>query len=169
MFFFPPFALAAQSNLERVVNGSYTPSHDYDLIHQRIEVKNFDWDSTAFDGRVGTTVVSLRPGLDAVVLDMGRRLEVRTVTGPRNAPLEFSRPGDSLVVRLARPAGFGDTVRFTINYHGRIQQGRGLYFFPEEPGQAAPPPAGVQRRRDRRESALAPHLWLAPTTKPPGS
>jgi len=28
--------LAAQTNLERVVNGGFTPSHDYDLIHQRI-------------------------------------------------------------------------------------------------------------------------------------
>ena len=47
---------AAQSNLERVVNGGYTPSHDFDLIHQRIEVRNFDWDSTSLDGRVTTTV-----------------------------------------------------------------------------------------------------------------
>ena len=28
--------LAGQTNLERVVNGGYTASHDYDLIHQRI-------------------------------------------------------------------------------------------------------------------------------------
>jgi aminopeptidase N len=123
----------AQTNLERVVNGSYTPSHDYDLSHQRIEVKNFDWDSTSFDGRVTTTVVSRRPGLDSVILDMERRLEVRGVTG-RGKALRYDRPGDSLVVRLARPAAFGDTVRFTVNYHGRIVQGRGLYFFKEEPG-----------------------------------
>jgi aminopeptidase N len=123
----------AQTNLERVVNGSFTPSHDYDLLHQRIEVKNFNWDSTSFDGRVTTTVISRRPGLDAVVLDMERRLEVRSVTG-RGRTLTYDRPGDSLVVRLARPAAFGDTVRFTVDYHGRIAQGRGLYFFKEEPG-----------------------------------
>ena len=29
----------------------------------------------------------------------------------------------------ARPAAFGDTVRFTVDYHGRIRQGYGLYFF----------------------------------------
>ena len=69
-----------QSNAERILNGHYTPSHDFDLIHQRIEVKNFDWDSTSFDGRVTTTVASLRPGLQRVVLDMERRLEVRSVT-----------------------------------------------------------------------------------------
>ena len=123
----------AQTNLERVLNGAFTPSHDYDLVHQRIEVKNFDWDSTSFDGRVTTTVVSRRPGLEAVVLDMERRLEVRAVTA-RGKALGHDRPGDSLVVRLARPVAFGDTVRFTVDYHGRIAQGRGLYFFKEEPG-----------------------------------
>ena len=124
--------LAAQTNLERVVNGALTPSHDYDLVHQRIEVRNFDWDSTAFDGRVTTTVVSLRPGLDSLVLDMGRTLEVRRVTDAARRALAFARPGDSLVVRLPRPAGFGDTVRFTVDYHGRIRQGYGLYFFRDE-------------------------------------
>jgi aminopeptidase N len=127
--------LAAQSNLERVVNGALTPSHDYDLIHQRIDVRNFDWDSTSFDGRVTTTVVALRAGLDAVVLDMGRMLEVRRLTpvcarrAAACAPLTFARSNDTLVVRLAQPAAFGDTVRFTVDYHGRSRQGYGLYFF----------------------------------------
>ncbi len=129
-----PAALAAQSNLERVVNGSYTPSHDFDLVHQRIEAKNFDWDSTAFDGRVTTTLVSLRPRLDSVVLDMGRQLEVRSVTGARGRSLPYGRPGDSLVIRLTSPAGFRDTVRFTVDYRGRVTHGRGLYFFKEESG-----------------------------------
>jgi aminopeptidase N len=122
----------AQSNAELVLNGRYTPSHDYDLIHQRIELRGFDWDSTAFDGRVTTTVVSRRPGLDAVRFDMNRRLEVRRVTGPNNTELRFERPGDTLVVYPKRPAGFGDTVRFTVGYHGRIAQGHGLYFFKDE-------------------------------------
>ncbi len=79
-------------------------------------------------------MVALRSGLEAVVLDMGRTLEVRSVTPVcarrRACPtLAFDRPGDSLVVRLARPAAFGDTVRFTVDYHGRIRQGYGLYFF----------------------------------------
>ncbi len=128
----PP--LTAQSNLERVVNGAFTASHDYDLIHQRIEVGNFDWDSTTFDGRVTTTLVSLRPALDSIVLDMGRTLEVRSVTpscraGRRCPGLAYTRPGDSLVVRLGQPAALGDTVRFRVDYHGRNRQGYGLYFF----------------------------------------
>ncbi|HEX5963436.1 MAG TPA: M1 family aminopeptidase [Gemmatimonadales bacterium] len=126
---------AQQSNAERILSGRDTPSHDYDLIHQRIEVANFDWDAAAFDGKVATTLVSLRPGLDSVVLNMGRRLAVRSVTSSaKAAPLRFARVGDSIVVRLSRSAGFRDTVRFTIDYHGRITQGRGLYFFKSEPG-----------------------------------
>jgi aminopeptidase N len=117
-----------------VVNGWDTPSHDYDLIHQRIEVGHFDWDSTSFDGRVITTLVAKRDGFDAVRLDMERKLEVRAVTGRASEKLRYDRPGDTLVVRLPRAVAWGDTVRFTIAYHGRITQGRGLYFFKEEPG-----------------------------------
>jgi aminopeptidase N len=129
-----------QTNAERILSGRDTPSHDYDLIHQRIEVANFDWDNTAFDGKVTTTVVSLRPGLDSIVMDMGRRLAVRRVTGAvgrsggRAVPLQFKRPGDSLVVRLSKPAGLRDTVRFTVDYYGKVTHGRGLYFFKAEPG-----------------------------------
>ena len=36
--------------------------------------------------------------------------------------------------RLPKPARFRDTVRFTIDYRGRITHGRGLYFFKAEPG-----------------------------------
>ncbi|HET7424431.1 MAG TPA: hypothetical protein VFJ92_12785, partial [Gemmatimonadales bacterium] len=117
-----------------MVNGWDTPSHDYDLIHQQIEVSNFDWDSTSFDGRVTTTLVAKRDGFDAVHLDMERKLEVRTVTGRPNEALKFDRPGDTLLVRLPRAVGWGDTVRFTVAYHGRITQGRGLYFFKQEAG-----------------------------------
>jgi aminopeptidase N len=128
---------AQQTNAERILSGRDTPSHDYDLVHQRIEVRNFDWDATAFDGRVTTTVVSRRRGLASVALDMGRRLAVRRITGPCKPrtscpPLRFARPGDTLVVQLAKPAGFGDTVRFTVEYRGKITHGRGLYFFKAE-------------------------------------
>ena len=132
-----------QTNAERILSGRDIPSHDYDLIHQRIEVANFDWDATAFDGKVTTTVVSLRPGLDSIVMDMGRRLAVRSVTMESRSrvrsPLRFARLGDTLIVRLAKAAGFRDTVRFTVDYHGKITQGRGLYFFKAEPGRAHRP------------------------------
>src|SRR2546423_7363360 len=71
--------VAAQSNAERVVNDAYTRSHDYDLVHQRIEVRNFDWDSTSLDGRATPTLGALRPGLDSAVFDAGKGLAVSRV------------------------------------------------------------------------------------------
>ncbi len=145
---------AQQTNAERILSGRDTPSHDYDLIHQRIEVGNFDWDKTAFDGKVALTIVSLQPRLDSVVLDMGRQLVVRRVTmgcqqqGGRCMPvrpsarppaLRYRRSGDTLVVRLPRMAAFRDTIRFRVEYRGKITHGRGLYFFKAEPGRAHRP------------------------------
>src|SRR5438445_6509840 len=112
------FPLVAQSNGARMANDAYTRSHDYDLIHQRIEVRNFDWDSTSLDGRVTTTLVALRPGLDSVILDAGKRLEVRQVVGAN--VVRFATHGDTLVVYPAHPVAFHDTLRFTIEYHARL-------------------------------------------------
>ncbi len=125
--------VAAQSNAERMANDRYTRSHDYDLLHQSIRLGRFDWDSTAFDGEVVTTLAALRPGLDSVVLDAGHLLDVRSVTGA-GGRLAFSRHGDTLAVRLARPAAYHDTVRFTITYRGIIENGRGLTFKKAEAG-----------------------------------
>ncbi len=124
--------IAAQSNAERVVNDAYTRSHDYDLVHQRIEVRNFDWDSTSLDGRVTTTLVALRAGLDSVILDAGKRLVVSRVVDARGTSLRSAAHGDTLVVYPARPLAFRDTLRFSIDYHARIDNGRGLTFIEPE-------------------------------------
>src|SRR5437016_722490 len=122
----------AQSNAELVTNDAYTRSHDYDLVHQRIEVRNFDWDSTSLDGRVTTTLVALRPGLDSVVLDAGKGLVVSRVVDARGTALRSTAHGDTLVVYSARPLAFHDTLRFSIDYHARIDNGRGLTFIEPE-------------------------------------
>ena len=72
---------AAQSNAERMANDRYSRSHDYDLIHQRIEVSGFDWKQTAFNGRVTMTVRALRSRFDSVIVDAGRLLEIRSEIG----------------------------------------------------------------------------------------
>ena len=125
-------AVAAQSNAERMANDHYTRSHDYDLIHQRIEVSNFDWDSTSFEGKVVTTLVARRAGLDSVILDAGAKLVLKNVTGVGGATLRTARHGDTLVVFLAKPLAFGDSARFTITYHGVVQNGRGLTYIDTE-------------------------------------
>lgn len=125
-------SVAAQSNAERMANDRYTRSHDYDLVDQRISLWDFDWDSTAFEGRVTTTLVALRPGLDSVILDAGSRLKIGTVADRAGRPLRTASHGDTLVVYLPRPLAFRDTARFTITYHGRVENGRGLTFIQNE-------------------------------------
>ncbi|MGH7622382.1 MAG: M1 family metallopeptidase, partial [Gemmatimonadaceae bacterium] len=105
-----------------------TRSHDYDLLHQRIELRNFSWDSTSLDGRVTTSLASRRAGLDSVVLDAAAGIDVRKATDARGAALRTTRAGDTLVVHLSHPLPFGDSTRFTIDYHARIENGRGLTF-----------------------------------------
>src|SRR5690348_6265851 len=90
-------AQAGNANLERVTNDAYTRSHDYDLVHQRIAVRDFNWDSLSFKGRVATTLVSRKPALDSVILDAGSRLRIRSVTTAANATVRTSRHGDTLV------------------------------------------------------------------------
>src|SRR5438445_690019 len=97
----------AQSNAELITNDAYTRSHDYHLVHQRIEVRNFDWDSTSFDGRVTTTLVPLRPGLDSVILAAGSRLAVARIAARRGATLRSARHGDTLVVYPAAAGARG--------------------------------------------------------------
>jgi aminopeptidase N len=123
-----PRTAAAQSNAERMATDWYTPSHDYDLLHQRIELGNFDWDSTSFDGKVATTLVALRAGMDSVILDAGPKLRLSSAINSRGDSLRTARAGDTLVVFLPTPVAFGDTVRFTLAYHARIESGRGLTF-----------------------------------------
>lgn len=124
--------LRAQTNAELVLGNRYGRSHDYDLVHQRIELRNFDWDSLAFDGRVATTLVSRRAGLAEVRLDAGPLLRIRRVAGRSGVGLRYTHAGDTLRVRLPRPAAPGDTVRFTVTYHGRVENGRGLTFIPSD-------------------------------------
>ena len=147
-------SLPAQSNTERVANDHYGRSHDYDLVHERIELRNFDWDSTSFDGSVAVTLRALRPAFDSVVLDAGHLLAVGAVKD-RAGTLAFAAHGDTLVVRLRKPAAMGDTVRFTIAYHGVVENGRGLTFLEEDGG----PPRRPQQIWSQGE-AEDNHLWF---------
>lgn len=121
-------ALSAQSNAELMANDHYTRSHDYDLIHQRIAVSAFNWDSLSFQGSVVTTLVALRPAFDSIVMDEGALLANQSVVDRAGRALRTARHGDTLVVFPATPAGFGDTLVFTVTYRGKIKNGSGLTF-----------------------------------------
>ena len=125
-------ASAQNPNLESIANDRYTRSHDYDLVHQRIVVRDFNWDSTSFTGSVTTTLVALRPAMDSVVLDAGSLLDITRVAAS-GAALRSARHGDTLVVFFAKPAAFGDTLTFTIDYGGKVDNGQGLTYIDERP------------------------------------
>ena len=143
----PAASVPTQSDAERVATAYDTRSHDYDLVHQRIELSAVSWDSTSFIGRVTTILVARRPGLDSVTLDAGARLDISRVTTPQGAVLRTGRSRDTLVVHLARPAAMDDTVRFIVDYHAHIANGRGLTFIEPEGRSHRPNRSGVRARR----------------------
>ncbi|HEY7681689.1 MAG TPA: M1 family aminopeptidase [Gemmatimonadales bacterium] len=141
------FPLHAQSNAERIANDRYSRSHDFDLLHERIEVRDFDWAGLRFNGRVTITVRALRPAFDSVVLDAGALLAIDQIAGPGRAGgrpaaadgYRFEHIRDTLIVHLPRPAGFGDTVRFTIDYRAAVKNGHGLTFIDADSAEPARP------------------------------
>jgi aminopeptidase N len=120
--------LIAQVPATWVPANGETPSHDYDLIHQQIELRDFSWDSTSLNGRVVTTLSARRAALDSVVLDAAPGIAIIGATDADGRTLRTAHVGDTIVVHLAKPIRFGDTTRFTLNYHARIDNGHGLTF-----------------------------------------
>jgi len=146
--------LAAQSNAERMANDHYSRSHDYDLVHERVELSAFNWDSTSFEGQLAVTLVALRPAFDSVILDAGHLLRIGAVTD-RGVALAWSAAGDTLVVHLRRAAGLGDTVRFRLSYHGVVENGNGLTYIEADTA----PPRRPQQIWSQGEDDNN-HLWF---------
>jgi len=148
--------LAGQDNTERIVNERDSRSHDFDLLHQRIELRDFDWDSLGFSGRVTTTLRALRPGFDSVVLDAGELLRVDAVsTAGGKTPLRWVQVRDTLVVFLDRVRAIGDTVGLAVEYRGRVRNGRGLTFI-----EADSLPPYRPRQIWSQGEAMDNHLWF---------
>ena len=145
----------AQSNAERMATDRYSRSHDYDLLHERIEVGEFDWERRGFAGRVELTMRALRSRFDSVIVDAGRLLQLIEVTDERGASLAYGRYGDTLAVRLPRPVGFGDSVRIRIAYRGTVENGKGLTFI-EADSLPFPRPRQVYSQGE----AMNNHLWF---------
>jgi aminopeptidase N len=124
----PIYAQAPQSNRALMTGTQYTRTHDYDLIHQRIVLSEFNWESLSFEGNVTTTLASRRAGLDSIILDEGKLLTNSQVVDRGGQTLKTSRFGDTLVIHPAHPLRLNDTITFTITYHGTIKSGDGLTF-----------------------------------------
>jgi len=128
-----PTILFAQVSRPAGQVGEYTPprvwpvrQHSFDLQHQRIEI-NFDVDRRSMTGRVTTTLVVTDRPTDAIRLDASN-LVIDGASDAGGKRLRFSADSASVTVRLGRRAAPGDTVVFTIAYHGKPE--RGMYFVP---------------------------------------
>jgi aminopeptidase N len=115
------------------VVGSYVPPrtwaappHGFDLLHQRIAV-SFDVPKRGVAGEVTTRLVVTGAPTDTIRLN-AENLTIDAATDPGGRRLRFAFDTSHVTVRLARRAAVGDTVAFTLRYHGTPE--RGLYFVP---------------------------------------
>ena len=116
------------SNAELMANDHYTRSHDYDLIHQRIVVSGFNWDSTSFTGVVTTTLVSRRPGLDSRDPRRGRTAAEHQGDGGRTDAHPY-RAARRHACRLRREAArLRRHARVHRGLRRQVDNGRGLTF-----------------------------------------
>ena len=118
------------------VIGAYSPPRNwptrtkvFDLLHQRIAI-GFDLDKHAVNGEVTTRLVITAAPTDTVRLDASN-LTIDAATDAAGKPLRFTSDTSSVTVRLPKRAQRGDTVTFTLRYHGNPE--RGMYFVPRRP------------------------------------
>ena len=101
------------------------PPHGFDLLHQRIAV-SFDLARRSVAGTVTTRLVVTGQPTDTIRLNAENLVvDEATAAGRR---LRFTADTAHVTVRLAARAAVGDTVEFTLRYHGTPE--RGLYFVP---------------------------------------
>ena len=130
-------ALAAPASAQRAAPrvGAYTPpkawpqrARVFDLLHQRIAI-GFDLEQHAVRGEVTTRLVTMAP-TDTVRLDASN-LTIDAALDAAGRPVRFTSDTTSVTVHLARRAARGDTIVFTLRYHGNPE--RGMYFVPRRP------------------------------------
>jgi aminopeptidase N len=98
----------------------------FDLLHQKIEIR-FDVPHRQLFGTVTTRVTITQGPTDTIRLN-AENLTIDAATDARGGTLRFTADATHVTVRLARRAAVGDTVQFTLSYHGIPE--RGLYFVP---------------------------------------
>ena len=128
-----PLVASAQAPRKTGVVGAYTPprvwpvrARTFDLLHQRIAIR-YDLDQRSVTGEVETRLVVMAAPTDTIRLDASQ-LTIDAALDARNGKLAFTPDTAGVTVRLAKHARVGDTVVFTLRYHGRPE--RGMYFVP---------------------------------------
>ena len=102
------------------------PPHGFDLLHQRIAV-SFDVPRRAVQGSVTSRVAITGAATDTIRFN-AENLTIDAATDAAGRRLRFTADTAHVTVQLARRAAPGDTVAFTLRYHGTPE--RGLYFVP---------------------------------------
>jgi aminopeptidase N len=98
----------------------------FDLLHQTMRLR-FDVPHRTLFGEVTTRLAITLAPTDSIRLD-AENLTIDRATDARGRSLKFTADTSHVTVRLARRATVGDTVEFTLTYHGTPE--RGLYFVP---------------------------------------
>jgi aminopeptidase N len=126
-------SLSAQANPQTGTVGEYTPPRvwpvrhrTFDLLHQRLSI-SFDLDQRSMTGEVLTRLVVIEAPTDTIRLDASN-LTIDAAADARGRRLRFNADTAHVTVRLPRRAAPGDTVVFSLRYHGRPE--RGMYFVP---------------------------------------
>ena len=101
----------------------------FDLLHQRSAIA-FDLAHPSVTGEVATRLVITAAPTDTVRLDASN-LTIDAALDPAGRALRYTSDTSGVTVRLARRAQRGDTVQFTLRYHGHPE--RGMYFVPRRP------------------------------------
>jgi aminopeptidase N len=127
------FTAATAAQRPTGVVGAYVPPRDwpqeprrFDLLHQKIQIR-FDMAHRALFGEVTTRVAITLAPTDTIRLN-AENLTIDAARDARGRTLKFIQDTTHVTVRLARRAAVGDTVEFTLRYHGVPE--RGLYFVP---------------------------------------
>jgi len=110
-------------------------SHDYDVLHYRLEFK-FDCDAKTYWGKNTISLLPLKDGFIKCDLD-AEDFTVTAVSDKSGRPLEFQQKKGSLSVKLSREYAFKEKVEFTVEYFEKDPQ-KGLFFVdasPQNPAQ----------------------------------
>ena len=130
LLFVPLFVALAQegappySQVRALPPEHYARERTYHVVHYRLSL-SIAMRARTCAGDVSLTIVPLREGLSAVLLDAAP-MEIREVRKD-GVPLSFTHEGDSLLIRLDRPYGFRDTLHLTVSY-SVTSPAKGLYF-----------------------------------------
>jgi aminopeptidase N len=90
------------------------PSHDFDVLHYRIEL-DFEGENRAFQGETSIRLRALSDAFKSLVLH-AETYEVKEVYNLEQGVLPFQHEDGVLQIQLADAIAYGDTISLTVKY-----------------------------------------------------